>query len=1190
MIPYNIPIAPYLNYKMMNDEQEKQPEKQNPIPEPEEDTPRGRRALEQLPSPSPKPADEAETVSLFDLMDATDDPTITLGGLAEQPAPPESLRTPAAPAPLTPWERPLETDLDATQVRPDLAIPGNRPPAQKTRPAQPPMPPTAASPSQQPPARPHPAQRQTPPVRQPLPQQPPRQQPVQQPSPAQGQGQRTRQPIPQPVRRPSPSAAPPSARVAMPRQDAQPHPMRRTQRNWNGCLIRGLLVLVAVFIVGFMFTVAASAFAYRAIASDLPEIGDLEALASSFQTARIYDRNGNQLVALADPQTGNRTRVSLEEIAQDLIDATIATEDSRFYENPGFDPIGIARAIVQAAQEGEAVSGASTITQQLVRALVLSEEERSQRTLRRKTREIILAAEMWQKYDKETILELYLNEIYYGNLAYGIEAASQTYFNKTARELTLAEASLLAGLPQAPAFWDPYTNPEGALIRQTQVLNLMIAEGYVSFAEAQAAQNETAAFIYNLTPPAAPQVRYPHFAYTVLQQAETLLGAQTIYRGGLRIYTTLDPAAQQLAETAVQEGRAAINNAGANNTAMVVLQPATGEILALVGSADFHNEAISGQVNMALAPRQPGSSIKPLVYLSAFEQGWTPSTLIWDVPTSFPDGANPPYQPKNYDDQFHGPLRLRPSLGNSYNIPAVKALEFVGVCPFIANVQKVGLNSLRDEGCATVGQPSHHGLALALGGGETSPLEMAGAFGVLANQGRFIQPFAISRIENRQGEIQYEQAAPGAEAQVVRPEHAYLLSDILSDNNARQPAFGQNNQLVISGHRVAAKTGTSGSSRFDVRDNWTIGYTPEVVTAVWVGNTDNTPMGQNASGVEVAAPIWNRFMSQYLSGRTPVDFIRPAGVLDVEICADSGTRPGPGCGTRLVERFAQDQLPLNSDADFTQLALIDLWTGLRANDRCPESTQEAGFFDILVSGRPEVWQRERFVAQQWLETTGSGQAWVQRRNIAIPLQLPPEQECDANTPRPEIHISQPADRAELSGIMDIMGTVRAPNFNGYQVEYGLGENPGGWGMVQERRHTPVENGVLASWDMGSINVSGPVTIRVLLFGPDNPYNAEAGPTVIERRVIVFVLEPTGTPTATPTDTATPTMTPTPTTTALPTETASPTPTDAPTGVPTETTVPASPTPTLPTPTLPAATEEPTATPTPTVEARSTPET
>ncbi|MCA9935173.1 MAG: transglycosylase domain-containing protein, partial [Anaerolineales bacterium] len=309
-------------------------------------------------------------------------------------------------------------------------------------------------------------------------------------------------------------------------------------------------------------------------------------------------------------------------------EATIATEDARFYTNPGFDPIGIARAIVQAAQEREFVSGASTITQQLVRALLLSEDERTERTFRRKVREIILAAEISRTYSKEEILELYLNEIYYGNLAYGIEAAAQTYFNKSAADLTLAEASLLAGLPQAPALWDPYTAPDNAIGRQWEVLTLMVQEGYATLDEAQAALNQTNLFIYEMQPPEVT-VRFPHFTFTVLQQAEDILGAQNIYRGGLNIYTTIDPTTQTLAERTIAENRDAITAAGANNAAMVVLEPETGEILALVGSVDFNDEVISGQVNMALQPRQPGSTIKPLVYLSAMERGWTPATLIW---------------------------------------------------------------------------------------------------------------------------------------------------------------------------------------------------------------------------------------------------------------------------------------------------------------------------------------------------------------------------------------------------------------------------------------------------------------------------------------------------------------------------------------------------------------------------------
>jgi membrane peptidoglycan carboxypeptidase len=391
-------------------------------------------------------------------------------------------------------------------------------------------------------------------------------------------------------------------------------------------------------LIGLALLVVGSAIAYNTIARDLPNPAELASRASSFETSRIYDRNGNVLYSLANPDAGNRIRVRLDQISPHLINATIATEDARFYQNPGFDPIGIARAVAQAAREREFVSGASTITQQLVRALLLEEDERTQRTFRRKVREIILAAEISRTYPKNEILELYLNEIYYGNLAYGIEAASRTYFDKAAADLTLSEASLLAGLPQAPAAWDPYTAPEKAIGRQSEVLSQMVAENYITVAEAQNAIDDMNLRINTLTPP-RPTINHPHFSFTVLQQAEDLLGAQAIYRGGLRIFTTLDPIVQRMAEETVNAQRTNLIASGANNAAMVVVKPDTGEILALVGSVDFNDEAISGQVNMAVQPRQTGSAIKPLVYLSAMERGWTPATLLWDVATQFPDGA-----------------------------------------------------------------------------------------------------------------------------------------------------------------------------------------------------------------------------------------------------------------------------------------------------------------------------------------------------------------------------------------------------------------------------------------------------------------------------------------------------------------------------------------------------------------------
>lgn len=1056
-----------------------------------------------------------------------------------QPARPKPAPLPLTPSKLKPIDRPPVEDPDATEVQPDLAIPPpERPPSEQ---------PTQVYKREEPPDRPTIQQ-------QPVREAPTRPRPKREDQPRRQPAQPRR-----PQQQPQRQVAQPPGPVVMPKQEPKPRPKRQApgRSNWSGCFIRGVVISLLLGIVALALTAAGLAIGYRVIANGLPSVSELQGRVSTFETARIYDRDGNELFSLADPSFGNRTRVSLDQISPYLIQATIATEDSRFYENLGFDTIAIARAILQAAREGEAVSGASTITQQVVRATLLEEDERTERTFRRKVREIILAAEMNLEYDKDVILEIYLNEIYYGNLAYGIEAAAETYFDKSAAELTLAEAALLAGLPQAPALWDPYTAPQLALGRQSQVLTLMADQEYISRDEAQAALNETNAFIYDMTPPVR-DITYPHFTITVLQQAEEMLGAQNIYRGGLRIHTTLDPNTQRLAETTLANAKNSINAAGANNAAMVVLEPSTGEILALVGSVDFDDEAISGQVNMALIPRQPGSTIKPFVYLSAMEQGWTPATLIWDVPTSFPNGTNPPYEPKNYDDEFHGPLRLRPSLGNSYNIPAVKALEFVGVCNFITNVQKVGLASLQDPGCVEQGAPRNYGLALALGGGEISPLEMAGAFGTLANQGNFIPPFTIRRIENNAGEILFQELAPDpATTQVVRPAHAYLLSDILSDNSARQPEFGVNNTLVIPGHRVAAKTGTSGTNQFDVRDAWTIGYTPEVATAVWVGNTNNEPLNAGQSGTRIASPIWNSFMTQYLANKQPVDFVRPSSVVDIEICGDSGTRPGNDCTDRRIERFAEDQPPLSGEQDFIQAVQLDQWTGLRANEFCPEAIYQASFFTLLVGGGEAVEAREETVAQNWLENTAAGQAWASARNIAVPLRLPPAQACDETTPRPQITINQPVAGSEASGTIEITGSVSAPGFGGYQVEYGFGNNPEGWGLVQERQDISVDNGLLASWDTSTVNYAGPLTIRVLLFGPDNPTTSEEDRAVAEERVTVSLLEPTPTATPTATETPTPTETPTVTSTNEPTGTPTPSATVSATteSTPTETAVP-----------------------------------
>lgn len=928
----------------------------------------------------------------------------------------------------------------------------------------------------------------------------------------------------------------------------------KTQRSGMGCIGRFLIFSTFLLLFGVIIAFVATAVGYMTIAAELPPVSELRGRASTFETARIYDSAGNELYAFADPNTGNRTYKLLADIDQDLINATIATEDARFYVNPGFDPIAIARAVWAAVSGGDvyAGGGASTITQQLVRALLLGEGAANDESISRKVREIILAAELGRDpaYTKNDVLELYLNEIFYGNRAYGIEAAAQTYFGKSSSDLTLAEASLLAGLPQAPAAWDPFTEPELALGRQSEVLGLMVQAGYISAETADATLAESADLIANLTPPAV-NITYPHFTLSILQQLEAANDPQAIYRGGLRIYTTIDPATQALAEETVNRARPLLAADGANNAAMVVLDPYTGAIQAMVGSADFSDEAISGQVNMAEQPRQPGSTIKPFVYLTALEQGWTPATLLWDVPTSFPNPPNADYTPKNYDDRFHGPLLLRNALGNSYNIPAVKALDYVGVCNFVNRAAQLGLG-LEDEGCATVGQPRDVGPALALGGGEISPLDMASAYAMLANGGRYIPPYAISRVENSRGEVLFEYEPPEP-VQIVTPEHAYLINNILSDDDARQPAFGRNNLLTIPNQRVAAKTGTSGTNANDVRDGWTIGYTPDVVTAVWVGNTDNKPVAPGKSGYGMAAPLWNSFMSQYLANQPARDFERPAGIVALEICADSGTSPTPNCTDRTLELFKNGQLPLPADEHFVTTVPIDLWTQLVANAYCdePGAVYDARFFNLPINARPDAVSRYQTEVERWIEQTG----WGTRYGMTFPLQQPPTATCQPDTPRPLAIINQPvANQSLATALVQIGGSADGPNFRGYMLEFGLTHDPQGWALIQPRRLEAEPGGLLGLWDTFG-TPGGPMTIRLIIYGPDNPYTPEFDEVSAEYRVPVNVALP-------PAPTAAPTPTPIPTIGA--------TPTVPPLGTPTPTATPPapaeSPTPEVPTPT------------------------
>lgn len=925
---------------------------------------------------------------------------------------------------------------------------------------------------------------------------------------------------------------------------------------WGGCLIRGFLV--ALFGVVLLLIVGGSGllFSYYSIARTLPSVEDLQNRASQFETTRILDRNGNPLYEILDPNAGRRTYVTLDKISPALVAATIATEDAQFYEHPGFDAVAIMRALWENYRTGGQGGGASTITQQLARALLLSPEERAERTYSRKVREIILAAEITRRYSKDDILELYLNEIYYGNLAYGVEAASETYFGKTANQLTLAEASFLAGLPQSPSVYDIYTNPEITLARQQQVLVLMYGLSQVNGcitvsnsdvaicvdeAAAANAANEMKSYTFN-----SPNVtaRYPHWVNFVRAELEEVYDAQTIYRSGFIVYTTIDPALQDEAQRLVTEQVALLADKNAHNGALVSIRPSTGEILAMVGSPDFNNDAISGQVNMADSPtRQPGSSIKPINYLAAFEKGWTPATLIWDVPSEFPPSGDPndprePYRPVNYDGNFHGPVTVRTALANSFNVPAVKTLDFVKIYDDPSTPQRDGMIAMAEKlGITTFIRPDY-GLALTLGGGDVSLLELTSAFGVIANGGRKVPPVAILRIVDFEGNVVYEYQPPQPE-QVLRPEHAFLMSSILSDNEARAWMFGRNSLLNLP-FQVAAKTGTTN----DFRDNWTLGYTPDLVTGVWVGNADYTPM-VNTTGLTGAAPIWSSFMQHavpIVSNGAPTPFSMPPGVMQRAICSLSGVEASQSCrGGQRNEFFASDQPPLPPSQDLLRRVNIDTWTGLIAGNACQEFVE-----DEMVMNVQDRW------ARQWLRS-GSGRDWLASQDLPRRPFFAPDRECSEADPRPVLQFS---NLNESSVIIDtslpIQGVIDVRNggFTGWRLEYGAGDDPGEWNALAQGTNAFPNPSVIYTWNLEGIQENR-VTLRLYLSNGEDNY--------AERRVTITLNLPTPTPLPTLTPTLTqfpPTVTPT---SQPPTDT--PPPPVVPTETPTQFPPPDAPTPT-----------------------------
>ncbi|GAB4026509.1 MAG: hypothetical protein Fur0011_2420 [Candidatus Microgenomates bacterium] len=609
---------------------------------------------------------------------------------------------------------------------------------------------------------------------------------------------------------------------------------------------------------------------YYLILKDLPSPSTLKNNPPALST-KILDRNGVLLYQIYKDE--NRSLIKIANLPKHVINATLAAEDKNFYNHPGVDIFGIARALVNnfsctfnLEPCTSSLQGGSTITQQLIKNTLLSTE----RTITRKLKEIVLALRTERMYSKDEILEMYLNQVSYGGTAYGIEEASKEYLGKSAKDIDLAEAAFLTGLPVSPTTLSPYgTTPYLSKIRQYQVLERMVELGMISENDKIKA-SETP---LNLNA-SSNQILAPHFVMYVRSILATQFGETLLSRGGLTVTTTLDLSLQNKLQQEINNELDSLKSLNVGNGAGLIISPKTGEILAMVGSRNFFDTKHDGQVNITLAKRQPGSSIKPLTYALAFMRGLSPSSTIEDSPICFRQPGNPDYCPKNYDGTFHGKVTLKTALASSYNVPAIKLLNSLGVDNLVSLARSMGITTWDD--------PTRFGLALTLGGGEVTMLDLSQAYSVFANNGVLIPLNPILKIQDATGQsLKFKEVKPST--QIIPETVAFQINQTLSDNNARSPAFGYNSVLNIKNKTVAVKTGTTNN----LRDNWTIGYTPDYLVATWVGNNDNSPMSRVVSGVTGASPIWSRTMQSLLKDKADQPFSKPDAIVRARASCDS---------------------------------------------------------------------------------------------------------------------------------------------------------------------------------------------------------------------------------------------------------------------------------------------------------------
>jgi len=855
---------------------------------------------------------------------------------------------------------------------------------------------------------------------------------------------------------------------------------RRRRRNGHGAprWLIALIVLAGIGIGAIAAMAATTYVVYQSYADDLvPPDEQIAKLPSG--GARILDRNGQPLYEYLDDASGLRDPVPLSDISLYLVAATIATEDSSFKTNPGvnykgllgaawdnFSPLGGTPGFL----EGR---GGSSITQQLVKNIYFTQEERQERSIKRKIKETVYAIELTNRYSKEQIMEWYLNQISYGSVFVGAQAASQGYFGKNAKDLTIAEAALLAAIPSCPPCYDPVNEPEAALGQRKNVLYRMYEEHYLTSEQFWQAAAEPI-----VISPHRFDVQAPHFVFNVVQpQLEQLFGTEALKRDGLVVYTTLDMdwqrRAEDILEARIQEYE---GTAGGHNGAGVAIDPKTAEILVYIGSRDYFNDEILGQNDMADALNSPGSSFKPFTYITAFMNlGWGPGTLVLDapIPSKYWDGTNPPRNPVAHS----GPITLRNALGNSLNIPAVKVILSVGVEKVIEQGKRMGITSL-DGG--------QFGPSLTVGGVDVKLIDMVYGYTAFPNLGilkgiettvarppgnRALDPISILRVEDRAGNILYPivdgqpvQEPVPQEVRVAPAQEAFMINSILSDPNAHCLTYGCGG-LTIPGRPIGMKTGTS--EPYDqiglIGETWTFGFTPQLVFGTWFGNADNEPMA-NISSYYVSARATRDFMIAYHEGRPVEEFQNPGGLARASTCVPSGLRPTPACPITSPEDWLV-QAPAEDD-NWWQLERIDIRTGEPATNKTPERFVRERRILRIPEGLPEF-QRDEALAWQF---------------VIAAAQPPPETNPPDGPGGGDVAIVSPIESDRIEGITPIAGSATSDEFESYRLEY-RSDADNEWTLIS-RSVVPVSDDTLGSWDTRGLP-TGAYTLRLVVTDADD---------------------------------------------------------------------------------------------------------